>query len=56
MIGAISLAAQDHIVAGGGKAPVFRRVSRCVRGYGMGWRVYPPKPFQTSVAAFVGDV
>ena len=38
------------------KRPVFRRVSRCVRVWGLGWRVYPPKPFQTSVAAFVGDV
>ena len=22
---------------------MFRRVSRCVRGWGMGWRVYPPR-------------
>ena len=38
------------------KRPVFRRVSRCVRGWGDGWRVYPPQPFETNVAAFVGDV
>ena len=22
---------------------MFRRVSRCVRGWGLGWRVYPPR-------------
>ena len=38
------------------KRPVFRRVCRCVRGYGLGWRVYPPQPLETNVAAFVGDV
>ena len=37
-------------------SPVFRRVSRCVRGSGLGWRVYPPQPLETNVAAFVGDV
>ena len=31
-------------------------MSRCVRVWGMGWRVYPLKPFETSVAAFVCDV
>ena len=35
------------------KQPLFRRVSRCVRSSGLGWRVYPPSPFETSVAAFV---
>ena len=35
------------------KRPLFRRVSRCVRSSGLGWRVYPPSPFETSVAAFV---
>ena len=36
--------------------PVFRPVSRCVRGSGLRWRVYPPQPLETNVAAFVGDV
>ena len=35
---------------------MFRRVSRCVRGSGPGWRVYPTSPFEANVAAFVGDV
>lgn len=39
-----------------GRLLVFRRVSRCVRGSGLGWRVYPPHPLETNVAAFVGDV
>ncbi len=24
---------------------MFRRVSRCVRGWGLGWRVYPPRGY-----------
>ena len=52
---AISLTAQSHAEPER-EGPVFRPVSRCVRGRGMGWRVYPPKPFQVGVAAFVGDV
>ena len=35
---------------------MFRRVSRCVRGSGLGWRVYPPQPIETSVAAFAPEV
>ena len=37
-------------------SPVLALVSRCVRGSGLGWRVYPPSPFETSVAAFVPEV
>ena len=36
--------------------PLFRRVSRCVRDWGDGWRVYPPQPIETNVAAFVPEV
>ena len=36
--------------------PLFHRVSRCVHDSGMGWRVYPPQPLETNVAAFVGEV
>ena len=35
------------------------RVSACeplCARLGDGWRVYPPKPFEANVAAFVGDV
>ena len=32
-------------VSGGENTPVFRRVSRCVRGWGLGWRVYPPRGY-----------
>ena len=38
------------------KQPLFHRVSRCVHDSGMGWRVYPPQPLETNVAAFVGEV
>ena len=38
------------------KAPLFRPVIRCVRGSGLGWRVYPPQPLETNVAAFVPEV
>ena len=32
-------------VSGGEKRPVFRPVSRCVRGWGLGWRVYPARGY-----------
>ena len=38
------------------KTSLFRPVSRCVRGSGLGWRVYPPQSLETNVAAFVCDV
>ena len=31
---------------------MFRRVSRCVRGSGPGWRVYPPQPLTAHTAAY----
>ena len=37
------------------EGPPFRPVCRCVRGWGDGWRMYPPQPLETNVAAFVGD-
>ena len=44
------------MIAPPSETPLFRPVSRCVRGWGDGWRVYPPQPFETSVAAFVPEV
>ena len=45
--------AEPPVRGGSSFSPVFRRVSRCVRGSGLGWRVYPPQPLETNVAAFV---
>ncbi len=42
-----------------GRLLVFPRVSPCeplCARLGLGWRVYPPQPLETNVAAFVGDV
>ena len=33
---------------------MFRRVSRCVRGWGLGWRVYPPRGYSAHTGRILG--